>query len=113
MEAAKITASILNSPGPFKFRGYEFLMDHQAKCVSLADINDKFALFMDTGTGKTITAYTIMERKSKKFLVVCPKSIILTAWKDDSEKFFPNLKVLYMTKDYTRKWYKDKARQPM
>lgn len=48
--------------------------------------------------------------KASKFLVVCPKSIILTAWKDDKDKFFPHLKVLYMTKDYTKTQYKEMAK---
>lgn len=86
---------------------YPFLMRHQAKCLELSKINNKFALFMDTGTGKTLSAYAIMDTHATKFLVVCPKSIILTAWKDDAEKFFPHLKVLYMTKDLTKKYYND------
>lgn len=48
--------------------------------------------------GKTITSLAIVDRLIRethtKFIVVCPKSIINTAWIADAKSFFPDMKVL-------------------
>ena len=45
----KKTKDILTKDKPKEFPRYPFLMSHQAKCVELAEVNDKFAMFLDTG----------------------------------------------------------------
>ena len=47
--------------------------------------------------GKTITALSIADKIIKetgtKFIVICPKSIINTAWIEDATTFFPDLRI--------------------
>jgi hypothetical protein len=45
----KRTKEILTKENPKKYDRYPFLMRHQARCVELAEANDKFAMFLDTG----------------------------------------------------------------
>lgn len=50
------------------------------------------------GHGKTITALSIiskiLDKEPTQFVVICPKSIINTAWIADAKDFFPSLGVL-------------------
>jgi SNF2 family DNA or RNA helicase len=79
------------------------LLSHQKAGSILADKYDRFAFFYDTGTGKTIMALEIMKNKfnskDTKFLAIVPKPIIKTAWMEDSKKFFPNMKILPLSKN--------------
>lgn len=74
------------------------LMNHQKGGTIIAERFDKYAFFYDTGTGKTLMALDIIRRKAEKndahFLILCPKTIINTAWIDDGRKFYPKLRVL-------------------
>lgn len=80
------------------------LYRHQKAGTMLAEMYDKFAFFYDTGTGKTVMALDIIERKQQKdgahFLIIAPKSIIKTAWLDDAAKFYPDLRILPLYKSF-------------
>jgi SNF2 family DNA or RNA helicase len=55
----------------------------------------RFGLFLDTGTGKTATALTVL-RESRPFpaLVLCPLTIVGPAWLRDAEVFAPDLRMV-------------------
>lgn len=70
------------------------LYKHQEAGVELALKTGSCALFMDPGTGKTLTALTIYDRlhaqdQNLALMVFCPLSLIEAAWRGDLEKFFP------------------------
>jgi SNF2 family DNA or RNA helicase len=91
-------------------RDHPFLMAHQRKCRDIAIFKNKYAWYMDTGTGKTLTAYAVIEDKiTAKWLVICPRSIIKTAWVEDHLHFFPYLKVLPMSTNMKKKDYLEVA----
>jgi len=69
------------------------LMSHQDEAVKIARTHDRYAFYWDCGTGKTIAALSIIKEKGGKTLVICPKSLMLTAWKSDAEHF-PELKTV-------------------
>lgn len=71
----------------------EHLMSHQKMGVALAEKHPKYALFFQTGTGKTATAIEIAYRKKIKTLVVAPISILESAWVSDILKFRPEITV--------------------
>lgn len=69
------------------------LYEHQRKAANfILDRKGLGALFMEIGTGKTLTALSIYkELRSKepdlKMLVICPISLINAAWGEDIKKF--------------------------
>jgi SNF2 family DNA or RNA helicase len=77
----------------------EPLLDHQVASVGFSLIGGCVALFLDTGTGKTCVAATIMQSikdrweragsqgERPKFLAIAPKSIVRVGWGADVEKF--------------------------
>lgn len=82
------------------------LYKKQKKAVKLFAKRKQIALFMEPGTGKTITALAMVDQKQRKkrrhllVLVVCPKNII-SSWSDELEdhiedyQFFGSLKDFY------------------
>ncbi len=84
-----------------KQNGSPLLMQHQYSAVVISSIKDKFCFFFDTGTGKTLTALSIINSKSwqgVKWLVITPISVIKSGWLEDSAKFYPALKVFSLAK---------------
>ena len=81
----------------------ERLMPHQKAACEIAQEYDNFAFFYDTGTGKTVLALEIMackyNKNHQKFLVICPKPIIKTAWINDQREFYPRMKLLPLSKN--------------
>lgn len=76
---------------------HQFLWPHQQLGVELARINNRYAFFYDTRTGKTLMSYQIMLEaltvgNAKRCLVICPSTII-DSWLSDA-KMFPALKIL-------------------
>ena len=76
-----------------KFDISNFLRQYQKDAVNIALNYNCYGIFSDTGTGKTIMGLELA-RHYKKTLVVCPLSIINTAWINDCNKFYPQLKVV-------------------
>lgn len=52
-----------------------------------------YAIFSDTGTGKTIMGLELA-RFYNKTLILCPLSVIETAWIDDSRSFYPDRTII-------------------
>jgi SNF2 family DNA or RNA helicase len=73
------------------------LSDHlykYQKDVVIKALNEiGYGIFMDTGTGKTTVGLEIT-CQFKKTLVVCPLSIIESAWIEDCNKFYPNKTII-------------------
>ena len=81
-----------------------YLYRHQCIAFEAAKNFPQYALFLDTGTGKTLTSIEIIKHYNLKTLVVCPLSIIESAWLDDIKKFAPELKAISL-------WDKTKAQR--
>jgi len=84
---------------------HEFLMKHQRICRDIARHFDRFLLACDTGTGKTLLSLQIITDKKKKTLVLCPKAIIKTAWVEDQRNFFPDMKLLPLSRNMSKEDY--------
>ena len=70
-----------------------YLRQYQKDIVNTALNKGSFAIFSDTGTGKTAMA-TEIANHYKRTLVLCPLSVIETAWVDDCHKFYPELNII-------------------
>lgn len=75
------------------------LMRHQQLAREISDVNDRYAFFYDTRTGKTpmslaIIAEDIKKNPHHKWLVLCPLILIENAWLEDAEKFYPDMNVV-------------------
>lgn len=71
----------------------DFLYKHQKDVVNKALNENGYGLFLDTGCGKTLAGIEIAKHIGKT-LVLCPLSIIETAWVDDCHKFYPELRIV-------------------
>lgn len=79
------------------------LYDHQMTALKKALAHGSFGLFMETGTGKTPVAVSLIKHRSTMWrklknehyitLVVCPLSIIKSVWMKELPKWFPGCKV--------------------
>jgi len=76
-----------------KYNCSTYLRDYQKDIVNLALNHSNFGIFMDTGTGKTAVGLELSTHY-KKTLVICPLSIIKSAWIEDCNKFYPNRKII-------------------
>ena len=79
---------------------YDLLYDYQKNIVNDLKDYDASALFMDVGTGKSITSLALYEqklvqKKCKKLLIVC-LCAKLNEWKCDCERFFPFSRVIIL-----------------
>lgn len=79
---------------------YELLYPYQKGIVDDLKDFDSSALFMDTGTGKSITSLALYEqklvqKKCNKLIIVCLCAKI-NEWKCDCEKWFPFSKVIVL-----------------
>lgn len=70
-----------------------FLYSYQREVVNKALNNNGYGLFLDTGCGKSVCGIEIAKHIGKT-LVLCPLSVIETAWIDDCHTFYPNLKII-------------------
>jgi SNF2 family DNA or RNA helicase len=66
------------------------LMSHQKRFVELCGIHKRFAWFAEPGCGKTIAMLSAIrsfaDPAKDRVLVLCPRSVIRTAWIGDSER---------------------------
>lgn len=76
---------------------YDKLYDYQRRIVD-NETESSHALFMDMGTGKTITSLALFEKsKASKLLIVCLVSK-LDDWRDEILMNFPELQVAMLNK---------------
>ena len=96
-EAQILTAlGVKDVPSPIG-RDYEWSgrftpFDHQKKTSSFLTLNKKAFCFNEQGTGKTASViwaadYLMQQEKIKRVLVICPLSIMKSAWQEDLFKF--------------------------
>ena len=75
------------------------LFAHQQKCVNLLLENKRFGLWLEPGMGKTHTTLSAIDAHNKHFgqvtrtVVICPKSIMSSAWMKDAEHYRQTLDV--------------------
>lgn len=79
---------------------YDLLYTYQKNIVNDLKDFDQSALFMDVGTGKSITSLALYEQKlvqskCKKLLIIC-LCAKLNEWKNDCEKWFPFSKTIIL-----------------
>lgn len=79
---------------------YDMLYAYQKKIVDDLKSLDSCALFMDVGTGKSITSLALYEqkliqKKCNKLLIICLCAKV-NEWKRDCEKFFPFSKTIVL-----------------
>jgi len=90
----------------------KYLMEHQRLAVLKALKVPRYCFFHDIGTGKTVLQIDLIKQKRVKTLVVCPLSIIETAWMEDIDKFAgPVLNAVNLWKMRQKKNQLDQALQ--
>ena len=72
----------------YKWSGRFHPFDHQKTTAEFLSINERAFCFNEAGTGKTSSAlwaadYLMTQGKVKKVLIICPLSIMYSAWRDD------------------------------
>lgn len=78
------------------------MWDHQIQTLEFRKKNKRVFDFSSPGTGKTrahIEAYANRPRPKGRLLVLCPKTLMVSAWGKDIERFAPNLTVSYAYAD--------------
>lgn len=78
---------------------HPWLWRHQQLGRELAEVNDRYAFFYDTRTGKTPMSYQIIlddleKNPNHKWLILCPLILIENAWLLDGKEMFPQIKVV-------------------
>lgn len=76
-----------------KYHLSPFLYSYQKDVINKALNSEGYGLFLDTGCGKSICGIEIAKHIGKT-LVLCPLSVIETAWIDDCHTFYPDLKII-------------------
>ena len=92
----------INVPSPiqsqYTWTGKYAPFDHQKKTSAFLTMNRKSFCFNEQGTGKTASAiwaadYLMKQGKIKRVLVICPLSIMDSAWREDLFTFAPHRSV--------------------
>jgi len=98
-EVHKLKNLGIKTPSPIETRyqwtGKHKPFDHQKTTSSFMTMNRKSFCFNEQGTGKTASAiwaadYLLNAGKIKRVLVICPLSIMDSAWREDLETFAPH-----------------------
>ena len=84
---------VLINPKKIEYNTSEFLRSYQKSIVNDALNNGCYGIFAETGTGKTLCALEIAKHFHRT-LVLCPLSVIETAWVDDCHKFYPEQTII-------------------
>tara|TARA_Y100000385_G_scaffold289327_1_gene358448 strand:- start:464 stop:1999 length:1536 start_codon:yes stop_codon:yes gene_type:complete len=101
-EAHTLRKLNINVPSPINGRytwtGKHTPFDHQKKTAAFLTMNPKAFCFNEQGTGKTASAiwaadYLMKQGKVKRVLVICPLSIMDSAWREDLFTFAPHRSV--------------------
>lgn len=85
--------SNIKKVGKTKYNLSSFLRDYQKDIINEALNAGCYGIFADTGTGKTLMGLEIASHFNKT-LILCPLSVIETAWVDDCNKFYPKKKIV-------------------
>ena len=83
----------IEKPPRIEYKLSPFLRGYQKDIVNDALNAGCYGIFAETGTGKTLISLEIASH-FKKTLVLCPLSVIETAWIDDCKKFYPQMKII-------------------
>jgi len=92
----------INVPSPiqgqYKWTGKYEPFDHQKKTAAFFTMNRRSFCFNEQGTGKTASAiwaadFLLNQGKIKRVLVICPLSIMDSAWREDFFTFAPHRSV--------------------
>ncbi len=96
-EAKAVAAMGLGQPpspitSHYKWTGKFKPFDHQKETAAFLTMNDKAFCFNEQGTGKTASViwavdYMLREKALKRVLIICPLSIMKSAWQEDLFKF--------------------------
>tara|TARA_R100000654_G_scaffold46157_2_gene72292 strand:+ start:655 stop:2190 length:1536 start_codon:yes stop_codon:yes gene_type:complete len=95
-EALKLKSLNINVPSPiskrYKWAGQYKPYEHQKKTAEFLTMNKRAFCFNEQGTGKTASAiwaadYLITQKQIRRVLVVCPLSIMDSAWRADLFSF--------------------------
>lgn len=76
-----------------QFNLSDHLRQYQKDICNTAINEGSYGIFADTGTGKSNMGLEIAKHFGKT-LILCPLSVIETAWIDDCNTFFPDLKII-------------------
>lgn len=93
----------------FRFH-YDFRVEpfpHQKKALAFSLKVPAAALFMEQGTGKTMTALLVAEMRDVKTLIICPKSVMYSSWYEDARNL-TRLDPMLIRKKRMRWYNKDK-----
>ena len=74
------------------------LRKYQGEICNTAINHGCYGIFSDTGTGKTVMGLEIAHHYNKT-LILCPLSVIETAWIDDCHKFYPQTDIVNLWAD--------------
>ena len=90
---------------------YNLLYEYQKKIVDDLKQYDSCGLFLDVGTGKSITSLALYEQKTlqnkcNKLIIICLCAKI-EEWKSDCEKWFPFSKVLVIDDNKSKEQFKN------
>tara|TARA_A100001515_G_scaffold25063_4_gene19254 strand:- start:13163 stop:14698 length:1536 start_codon:yes stop_codon:yes gene_type:complete len=113
-EAKALRNMNIKAPSPiegrYKWSGKYEPFDHQKKTAGFLTMNKRAFCFNEQGTGKTASAiwatdYLMKEGKINRVLVICPLSIMDSAWRADLFTFAMHrtVDVAYGTKDKRKK----------
>lgn len=95
------------------------LYQHQKVALAHLRLHNAYALFMEQGTGKTLTMLTrigelLQSGKARSALIVCPKAV-MGSWERDCSKFEPELAEVLRERvtviNYDKVWRKPEYRQ--
>lgn len=89
-------------------------MKHQLKSLAHADAHKEVLDTSDTGTGKTAVPIWQFEKLRKRrgvgaMLVLCPRTLMHSAWELDAHKFAPGLKVVLCPAEKREGRFKEQA----
>lgn len=95
LKVKKVPSPIMRD---YKWPGVFPPMAHQKDTASFLTLNPRAFCFNEQGTGKTASAiwaadYLLSEKRIKRVLIICPLSIMQSAWQADLFKFAVHRKV--------------------
>lgn len=76
-----------------KTLNFNNLFSHQKTAFSVTNLFNSYALFMETGTGKTLVAIRLIQLRKVPTIVVAPLSTLCSVWEEEIAKW-SNLKCI-------------------